>query len=127
MKKIYLIVYFTFLLLFPVSAQNLVADFTAEECMRTVYYQGFDSPDDMEGWTLQSTNADFTWHLGNPRGSSGVPKFSVINPDSKSSLRILYTEEAAQDEEYLSPEILLGDHPQAKEILMKKRENIRGL
>ncbi len=110
MKKIYLIVYFTFLLLFPVSAQNLVADFTAEECMRTVYYQGFDSPDDMEGWTLQSTNADFTWHLGNPRGSSGVPKFSVINPDSKSSLRILYTEEAAQDEEYLSPEILLGDH-----------------
>lgn len=94
----------------PVSAmlltahnrEALKADFTAEEAAVTVYYNGFDSEADFSAWTLNQTNSRYTWTLGNT--IYGVSDFSAVNPDSKSSLAILY-DTSAQNERITSPAI----------------------
>lgn len=61
----------------------LKADFEAGDNWTTVYYNGFDSEDEVADWTYSTGSA---WRLSTETGLSDLPSFSSINPDSKYSL-----------------------------------------
>lgn len=83
-------------------AQTLKADFSAKECTKVLYKQGFDSETDLTGWTPSVTNRDNTWFLGNSRITT-VPNFKAINPASIYSLIIRYDDSSYQNESLASP------------------------
>lgn len=95
-----------------VSAQNLQAKFTAKEAVKNYYLQGFDSAEAMATWTLQATHAESTWHLVEKPYVKGIPSFTSINPESKYSLGIRYSEDVLQNETVTSPEILVEQDSQ---------------
>ena len=67
---------------------EFAASFSAAQCEQTIYRCGFDSTDDIQGWTL--TGATSNWMLA----QTAIPKvldFKTINPDSKKSLFCRYT------------------------------------
>ena len=67
MKKIFICTIIGIIIGYEVNAQNVKANFTAEECTKEVYKQGFDSNQDLAEWTLTTTNETNTWYLGNSR------------------------------------------------------------
>ncbi len=83
-------------------SQNLKADFTAKECIKELYRQGFDSEEQLDGWTLNVTNENNTWHLDNSN-INGIPNFKAINPSSTNSLAIKYDDQNSQNEILISP------------------------
>lgn len=89
-------------------AQTPSAEFTAKECIKEVYRQGFDTTDDLKDWTLSSTNKINTWALSNPRPIS-IPNFKTINPTSINSLAIKYDDNVYQNEILTSPEMTIAD------------------
>lgn len=102
MKKIFTAL-LTLILCSPFSiAQNLKAVFTANETEKEIMKQGFDNPDEMDGWEINRQNTSSSWQLGTP-SSYYVPNFSTINPSSIYSLIIRYDDRTAQNEEVLSP------------------------
>lgn len=88
---------------------ELRADFSSKESIKTSYKQGFDDADSFQDWTLSVTNRDKSWKLDNPR-KSGVPNFSSINPTSKYSLSIRYDDYTRQDERFTSPIMTIAPH-----------------
>lgn len=83
-------------------SQNLKADFTAKECIKELYRQGFDSKEQLNEWTLNFTNENKTWHLDNSN-INGIPNFKAINPSSINSLAIEYDDRNSQNEILISP------------------------
>ena len=104
MKKIFICTIIGIIIGYEVNAQNVKANFTAEECTKEVYKQGFDSNQDLAEWTLTTTNETNTWYLGNSR-ITGIPPFSSIDPTSINSLAIKYDAKNAQNESITSPEM----------------------
>ncbi|MEG2675274.1 MAG: PKD domain-containing protein [Muribaculaceae bacterium] len=90
-----------------ISAQ-VVAKFSATECAKEIYRNGFDDETKFAEWTPTVTNAAATWHIDVKPRINGIPEFSVINPTSKNSLAIWYdNSSAAQDESVTSPKIAI--------------------
>lgn len=83
------------------NREGLRADFTAQECAATLYYNGFDSEEDFSAWKLEQTGAS-TWKLGTT--VQGVPEFASINAESRSSLAITQ-DGGKQSERITSPAI----------------------
>ena len=103
MKQKFTLLFFLLLSLSVARVQaELIAAFTADQTEKTIYKQGFDSPEGLSDWILASTNSVSTWSLGNSR-SSELPDFSTIDPTSAYSLFIKYDASTAQNEEYASP------------------------
>lgn len=92
--------------IFSVTSLNaqLAAKFTAEECSKEIYRQGFDSEVEMNGWEIDSSNSDYSWHLDNSKKAGVVPNFSSINASSLYSMAVFYNK-AYQNEILTSPEI----------------------
>lgn len=103
-KYLYLLWGFLFHWTMDSNAQ-LVAKFTAEECVKVYYQQGFDSNEEIDGWSIQSANNDYTWHLGNSK-KAGIPNFHSINPSSMNSMVVFYSQ-TVQNEVLSSPEFLI--------------------
>lgn len=93
---------------YPISAQ-VGAKFSASECAKEIYRNGFDDAKDVSTWTLTTTNSAYTWHLASKPRINGIPEFSSINPASKNSLVVWYddTNFAAQDESLKSPKMVI--------------------
>ena len=90
-------------LLCSFNAYSLTANFTADESAVVYYEQGFDSEEELDGWTLTRTNAQNSWHLAEKPYVNGVPAFTSIDPDSKYSLAIRYDDYDLQNEKFTSP------------------------
>lgn len=90
----------------PALAEAPQAWFSAQECASTVYLNGFDSADDLNGWNLSVTNPNFTWQLGH---LNSVPQFSSINPNSTTSL-VIAGGTSQQNEILTSPSITIPDN-----------------
>ena len=90
-------------LLCSFNAYSLMANFTADESAVVYYEQGFDSEEELDGWTLTRTNAQNSWHLAEKPYVNGVPAFTSIDPDSKYSLAIRYDDYDLQNEKFTSP------------------------
>lgn len=91
------------------NREGVRAGFTAQECAATVYYNGFDSEEDFNAWTLASTSTTSTWTLGT--AISGVPEFSTIDAGSRSSLAIMQNGRS-QKESLTSPAIAIPQNAQ---------------
>lgn len=82
------------------------ADFTAKESIKRVFYENFDSLDELNanGWELiKVTNPSDTWAIGN-LSVSGLPSFSTINSTSTASLFMMYSH-GYKDDVLRSPKI----------------------
>lgn len=90
-------------LLCSFNAYSLTANFTADESAVVYYEQGFDSEEELDGWTLTRTNVQNSWHLAEKPYVNGVPAFTSIDPDSKYSLAIRYDDYDLQNEKFTSP------------------------
>lgn len=84
------------------AVAQVKAAFGADEAMITYYSQGWDSQDEADTWTYQSTSTS-TWHLATLPPTSGSVAFSSIDAASTSSLVLNYG--SAQNETATSPEI----------------------
>lgn len=82
-----------------------VAGFTAEECAKEYYRQGFDSGEEIKGWNIHSTVNNYTWHLDNPK-KTGIPDFQSINSSSSYSMAVFYSQ-SNQNEVLSSPDFLI--------------------
>lgn len=82
------------------AQESLIAKFSAKETEKEIYKQGFDSTDELEGWTFSVTNTSKTWKLAN---STSIDNFSKIDESSVYSLYIEYDSSIAQKEEAKSP------------------------
>lgn len=104
MKKIVTFLFFLFLsTTFFLSAQTtLKAGFSAEETLVLTYKQGFDSPTEMQEWSVNAVNVNRTWGLGNSK-KQGLPSFNTINPTSLYSAAIFYDDNTYQNEKLISP------------------------
>lgn len=85
----------------PIPTPEFAASFSARECEQTLYKCGFDSVDDLQGWTL--TGASSNWMLAQT-AIQKVPDFKTINPDSKKSLFCRYTT-TDRDDLFTSPAV----------------------
>lgn len=83
-----------------------VADFTAQQCAVTRYYNGFDTQADFDEWIFDGTDEWNGWHRSNYM--KGVPEFSTINPNSTNSLAIDFSGKN-KDEKITSPDFLIGE------------------
>lgn len=101
-----IITYHLFCLLFVanISAQ-ITANFTAQECTKVLYYQGFDSAELMSDWKIISTNTAKTWHPDNSK-KAGIPNFNSINPSSLFSITVFH-DKTNQNETLISPDIFI--------------------
>lgn len=104
MKRFLLIALLAVVFSTPSFAQ-LKANFGAQECVKEVYYCGFDSIGDLTDWKMKVTNNKNTWCLSESPAEYGNPPFSDINPDSKLSLAIWFNDANPQDETMFTPEI----------------------
>lgn len=98
-----------------VAFAEISANFTAQECSKEVYRNGFDTDADFSQWTLSKTNNSATWHLAAKARITGIPEFSSINPKSVNSLAVWYDDAAfgAQDESLTSPKMEIPAGSQA--------------
>lgn len=91
-------------LCFPLSgAAQLTANFTTNRSFTAYYTQGFDTESDFNTWTVKSYNWNSTWEIAD-QISYSTPSFSTINPSSKASLVLQYSNNY-QDERITSPTI----------------------
>lgn len=104
MKKSLLLFSAVALLSLSAVAQSLTANFSAGEATVAYYSQGWDSQDDYDTWTYQSTSSD-TWMLRAMPTTYGAVSFSTIESDSKSSLTLQYG--SNQNETATSPELTI--------------------
>ena len=82
----------------------LTAAIDAEES-RTVYYRmGWDSVEEASTWRYFGISGN-TWTLTERCPLSGTQPFSIIDPESKYSLSIYYTDNEQQRERAVSPQI----------------------
>ncbi len=86
------------------ATAQVAADFTASEAMTTYYSQGFDSQEEADTWTYKVTNSGATWKPVEAPAVTGIPPFSSIDPDSKMSLGVYYSN-SYQNEVTTSPEV----------------------
>lgn len=98
--------YFLIILLFAANSfwglsklnAQITADFTAKEAAKKVYHQNFDSYQELEKWEIiKVTDRYDTWDLGHPQ-KTGIPQFSNINPESKYSLLIKFSDDTSKDD-----------------------------
>ena len=89
------------LLLFTAKAQ-VTAAFSADEATVAYYTQGWDSQDEADTWTYQSTSSE-TWTLRSTPTTYGAVPFSTIDPASQLSLTLAYG--SNQHETATSPEL----------------------
>lgn len=82
------------------AQESLTAKFSAKETEKETYKQGFDSTDELVGWTFSATNTSKTWKLANSRS---IDNFSKIDDSSVYSLCIEYDASVSQNEEAKSP------------------------
>ncbi len=97
MKKITFVMLLAALAVMSVSAQGLVASFSADEASVPYYQMGWDTPDEFDTWTYQATSSE-TWRMGNPSQS-----FQSIEPSSTASMVLSYY--SNQNETATSPGI----------------------
>ncbi|MCM1107517.1 MAG: choice-of-anchor J domain-containing protein [Clostridium sp.] len=90
------------------NREGIRADFTAQECTATIYGNGFDTAEDFAAWTLSPTSTS-TWKRGTL--IYGVPAFSSIQADSRSSL-VIEQDGSKQDESITSPAIAIPQNAQ---------------
>ena len=93
-------------LCFPLAAAaQLSANFTTDRSFTPYYTQGFDTESDFETWTVKSFNWNSTWEIAD-QISYSTPSFSTIDPTSKASLVLQYSNNY-QDEHITSPTITI--------------------
>ena len=78
------------------------AVFSADEASKTYYEQGFDSAEEIQGWTLYATSST-TFRLEPEPSLAPHTSFSTIDPKNKYSLDIKYNSKEQQNETFVSP------------------------
>ena len=78
------------------------AVFSADEASKTYYEQGFDSAEEIQGWSLYATSST-TFRLEPEPSLAPHTSFSTIDPKNKYSLDIKYNSKEQQNETFVSP------------------------
>ena len=97
MKKITFIMLFAAIAVISAWGQGLTASFAADEASVPYYLMGWDSPDEFDTWTYESTSSS-TWKQGNR-----TPSFGTIDLTNVASLILDYA--SGQNEIATSPAI----------------------
>ena len=97
MKKITFIMLFAAIAVISAWGQDLTASFAADEASVPYYLMGWDSPDEFNTWTYESTSSS-TWKQGNR-----TPSFGTIDLTNVASLILDYA--SGQNEVATSPAI----------------------
>lgn len=93
------------------QAADLKAAFSAEEAAVAYYEMGWDSEEEMQTWDYSSTaSGKYTWYLSNTVTYRGQQPFSSIDPKSKYSLCVNYSNSSTQNEVAASPVIAVRPH-----------------
>lgn len=110
MKKIspfFLLLLLGVTFIFPsLSAQekSLQPTFSTDRHYQPVLENSFDSKQEINTWSISSSNSSNTWMIGDIKKANLKP-FSSVNPKSKASLVIYYDDKVAQDEWIATPEV----------------------
>lgn len=70
-------------------AQGAVANFSCDEATVAYYEQGWDSQDEADTWSYQSTSSE-TWQLRATPTTYGATSFTTVESDSQYSLTLKY-------------------------------------